>query len=355
MQAVILAGGQGTRLRPLTLSRAKSVVPLLNRPFLAYQLALLREHGVGDVILSCSYRVDDVRRTLGDGTSAGVRLRYVVEAEPLGTGGGVRNAADLAAGPVFVLNGDVLTDVDLAAMRRFHEKHGSRTTIFLMRVDDPRPYGLVEMDDEGRLRGFREKPTTAEEITTDTVNAGVYLIDGELLRRIPSDRAVSIEREFFPALIADGIPCFGWCVPAYWRDIGSPGAYRAAQIDLLEGRVRTGLHPPGDRRGESWIEAGGSAATDARVEAPSVVGPGVELHAGCHVGPLSVIGEHSRIGARARVERAVLWERVDVGEGAMLRDCVVGADVRIGAHAEIGANVVLESGAVIPERTRLRS
>src|SRR5437016_9940961 len=138
LQAVILAGGQGTRLRPLTLERAKPVVPLLNRPFLTYQLVLLREHGITDVILSCSYRVDDVRAALGDGRGLGMRLRYVIEEIPLGTGGGVRNAADLARGTVVVLNGDVLTDVDLSAMRRFHDAHGSRTTIFLVRVENPR-------------------------------------------------------------------------------------------------------------------------------------------------------------------------------------------------------------------------
>ena len=185
------------------------MVPLLGRPFLAYQLALLREHGVTDVILACSYRVDDVRQALGEGEHLGVRLRYVIEDEPLGTGGGVRNATDLARGTVFVLNGDVLTDADLTAMRRLHESRGSRTTIFLMPVADPRAYGLVELDGEGRLRRFREKPGPDEPLTTNTINAGIYLIDAALLARIPAGRAVSIEREFFPALIADGIPCFG--------------------------------------------------------------------------------------------------------------------------------------------------
>ena len=222
LQAVILAGGQGTRLRPLTLARAKPVVPLLNRPFLAYQLALLRAHGVTDVVLACSYRVDDVRAALGDAEHLGVRLRYVVEDEPLGTGGGVRNAADLVSGTLFVLNGDILTDPNLTEMRQLHETRGSRTTIYLQPVPDPRQYGLVETEADGRLKAFREKPTADEEITTNTINAGIYLIDAQLLSRIPRDRASSIEREFFPALIADGVPCYGWCPTAYWRDIGNP-------------------------------------------------------------------------------------------------------------------------------------
>ncbi|MBI3635195.1 MAG: NDP-sugar synthase [Candidatus Rokubacteria bacterium] len=352
MQAVILAGGQGTRLRPLTLARAKPVVPFLNRPFLAYQLGLLHQHGVDDVILSCSYRVDDIRKALGEDT-AGVRLRYVVEKEPLGTGGGVRNAADLTRGLVFVLNGDILCDVDLSALRAFHEEMGARVTIMLVRVPDPRQYGLVELDARGRIQRFREKPTMPEEVTTDTVNAGVYLIDAELLQRIPTDRPVSIEREFFPALIADDVPCFGWIPAAYWRDIGSPAAYRVAQLDLLRGRVRTPLVPAGELRHGCWIAASARVAADATLVPASVIGAGAELAGGCEVGPFTVIGEGCRIGPGARVQNAVLWERVDVGAGAVLRDCVLGADSRVGAHAELGADVVLESGAVIPEHARL--
>ena len=351
LQAVILAGGQGTRLRPLTLTRAKPVVPLLNRPFLAYQLALLQGHGVSDVILSCSYRVEDIRGALGEPRD--VQLRYVIEEVPLGTGGGVRNAADLARGAVFVLNGDVLTDADLTAMRRFHESRGSRTTIFLMPVDEPRAYGLVETGPDGRLTRFREKPGPDEPLTTNMINAGIYLLDAALLTRIPAGRPVSIEREFFPGLITDGIPAFGWTTEAYWRDIGSPAAYRDAQLDLLAGRVRTTLAPPGEPYHGSWLERDVTLATDSVLEPPTLLGSGVEVMAGARVGPFSVVGAHTRIGPRARVEGAVLWERVAIGADAVLRDCLVGADARVGAHAEIGPGVVLESGAVVPDRARL--
>ncbi|MGH7355367.1 MAG: sugar phosphate nucleotidyltransferase [Candidatus Rokuibacteriota bacterium] len=352
-QAVILAGGQGARLRPLTVARAKPVVPLLNRPFLAYQLALLADHGVRDVVLACSYRVDDVRQALGDAEHLGVRLRYIVETEPLGTGGGVRNAADLAAGSVFVLNGDVLTDADLGAMRRFHAERRARVTIMLTRVRDPRQYGLVETDPDGRLRRFREKPGPDETLTTDTINAGVYLMDASLLERIPAGRPVSIEHEVFPGLIAGAIPCYGWLTESYWRDIGSPQAYRDAQLDLLAGRVRTSLEPAGERRNGSWLERDVRLATGAVLDPPAVLAAGVEVMAGARVGPFSVLGADTRIGPRARVEGAVLWERVDVGSDAVLRNCLVGADARVGAHAEIGPGVVLESGAVVPDRARL--
>lgn len=329
------------------------MVPLLNRPFLAYQLALLRRHGVTDVILACSYRVDDVRAALGEAEHLGVRLRYVIEAEPLGTGGGIRNAADLTRGTVWVLNGDVLTDADLSAMREFHRAHGSRTTIFLRPVPDPRQYGLVETDAEGRLRRFREKPAPHEPIETNTINAGVYLMDAELLARIPTRQVVSVEREVFPALIADGVPCYGWTADAYWRDIGSPAAYRAAQLDLLAGEVNTPLSPPGALRDGCWIEPSAFVAPEARLQAPAVIGAGVAIGPRAQVGPGTVLGDRTRIGADARVEGAVLWEGVEVGERSVLRDCVIGADVCIGADVDVPPGVVLESGAHVADHARL--
>jgi NDP-sugar pyrophosphorylase family protein len=329
------------------------VVPLLGRPFLAYQLALLKEHGVTDVILACSYRVDDVRQALGEAEHLGVRLRYVIETEPLGTGGGVRNAADLARGTVFVLNGDVLTDADLTAMRRLHESRGSRTTIFLTPVEDPRAYGLVEVDGDGRLVAFREKPTAAEPITTNTINAGIYLIDAALLTRIPAGRPVSIEREFFPALIAEGIPCFGWAGAAYWRDIGSPAAYRDAQIDLLDGRARSSLPPPGRLRDGCWVAPTARLASGAQVTAPAVIGERVEIGAGAHVGPMAVIGDDSRIADHAHITGAILWDHVTVGPHATLRDCILPSHVTIGPHAHIGPGTVLDPHATIPAHAKI--
>jgi NDP-sugar pyrophosphorylase family protein len=352
-QAVILAGGQGTRLRPLTYERPKPIVPVLNQPFLAYQLALLREHGITDVILACSYRVDDVRAALGDGSALGTHLRYVVEREPLGTGGGVRHAADAARGAVFVLNGDVLTDVDLGTMRRFHHDRRARTTIYVTRVDDVSNYGLVETRADGRVERFREKPGPGEPITSDLINAGIYLIDAELLARIATDRAVSIEREFFPALIDGGIPVYAWQGTSYWRDIGSPAAYLAAQIDLLENRVRTPLAPTGPRVDGTWIAADASIEDGAMIEAPTVIGAGVTIARGSRVGPLAVLGASVRVEAGARISRSVVWEKSEIGAAAQVDGSVVGAGVRIGPGARLEAGTVLESGAVVAARAHL--
>ena len=282
-----------------------------------------------------------------------MQLRYVVEESPLGTGGGVRNAADLAQGTIVVLNGDVLTDADLSAMRRFHETTGSRTTIFLMPVDDPRAYGVVETGSGGRLARFREKPTGDEELTTNMINAGIYLIDAELLARIPADRPVSIEREFFPALIDAGIRSFGWTAPAYWRDIGDPAAYLDAHVDLLDGRARLPLAPPGRHEAGNWFGHGARVEAGAVIEPPSLLGDGVTLGPECHVGPYAVIGDGVTIGGRGRLQRVVIWERVTVGPGATLRGCVVGTGARLGANVELGPGVVLEAESVVPDRTRL--
>jgi mannose-1-phosphate guanylyltransferase len=206
----------------------------------------------------------------------------------------------------------------------------------------------------GLITANREKPTSAEEITTDTINAGIYLIDAALLDRIPRDRPVSIEREFFPGLIADGVPTFGWLGATYWRDIGNPAAYHAAQVDLLQARVRTELEPPGRPREGAWLGEGVEVAAGAVVQGPCVVGAGVRLGDGARVGPLAVLGDGVQVAAGARVERAVLWEGVEVGAGAALEGCVVGAHARIGAGAAVGTGVALESGAVVPAAARVR-
>ncbi|HEU4437603.1 MAG TPA: NDP-sugar synthase [Methylomirabilota bacterium] len=345
--AIILAGGQGTRLRPLTLAVPKPIVPLLNVPFLAYQLALLRRHGITDVVLSCSYLVDEVRRTMGDGRAFGVSLRYAVETEPLGTAGGVRNAVDMVEGLVVVLNGDILADVDLSAMLRFHEERGSRATIYLTRVADPTQYGLVELAPDGAVVAFIEKPA-AGRITTDTINAGAYVLDRAVVASIPVGRAVSIERETFPGLLRDGVPFYGWVHPGYWLDIGSPAKYRQGQLDLLAGKVTTDVRPAGGGADGRFVAPGARVASDAVVSPPCVVGAGARLEGGSRVGPNAVVGAGCVVGAAATVEGAILWDRVEVGPGAVLRDSIVGADSRIGANAHLGPAAVLESGTRVP-------
>jgi NDP-sugar pyrophosphorylase family protein len=351
VQAVILAGGQGTRLLPLTLARPKPLVPLLNTPFLYYQIGLLRQHGIRDIVVSCSDRWEMIRNAMGNGDSSGVRLRYAIEPQPLGTGGGVRNAASLADGRVIVMNGDALTDMDLSAMVAAHARRQAEATIALITVDDPREYGLVETDRDGRVRRFVEKPDSGR-FTARTVNAGVYILERELIDLIPSGQVVSLEREFFPLLLTKRVPFFGWNTGAYWLDIGTPQRYRQAHLDLLSGALHTPVTPPGIRSGNVWMGEGTEVAPGAILTGPAVLGLGVRLATRARVDPFSVLGDRCIVEAGGVVEASVLWEEVQVGVGASLRNCVVGAGCRIGAHCRVEPGVVV-GGGVIPDFSHL--
>jgi mannose-1-phosphate guanylyltransferase len=304
------------------------------------------------VVLSCSYLVDEVRKTMGDGRAFGVSLRYAVEVDPLGTAGGVRNAVDLVGGLVVVLNGDILADVDLSAMLRFHGERGSRATIYLTRVADPSQYGLVELSPDGAVKAFIEKPE-AGRITTDTINAGAYVLDRSVVAAIPAGRPVSIERETFPGLLRDGVPFYGWVHDGYWLDIGSPAKYRQGQLDLLAGKVATDVTPPGrvDARGPVGPDV--QVASGATVAPPCVIGAGSRLELGCRVGPNAVLGAGCVIGAGATVEGAILWDGVEVGAEAVLRDCIVGSRVGVGARAQLGFTAVVEGNTTVPADTSL--
>lgn len=328
------------------------MVPLLNVPFLAYQLALLRRHRITDVVLSCSYMVDEVRRIMGDGAAHGVRLRYAVETDPLGTAGGIRNAVDLVRDLVIVLNGDILADPDLSALLRFHAERGSRATIYLTRVPDPSQYGLVELEADGRIRSFVEKPEPGR-ATVDTINAGVYVLDRGVVASIPTDRAVSIERETFPGLLRDRVPFFGWVSENYWLDIGNPAKYRQGQLDLLAGRVATDVEPPGARIDGRRVAPGASVAPGATLAAPCVIGAGTRVESGARVGPNAVLGADCVVSAGARIEGAILWDGVTVGPDAVLQDCIVGSHVRIGAGAQLGFTAVVEGRTAVPAGARL--
>jgi NDP-sugar pyrophosphorylase family protein len=298
------------------------------------------------VVLSCSYLVNEIRQTMGDGSQWGVALEYAVETEPLGTAGGVRNAADLVSGLVVVLNGDILTDADVSAMLRFHTERGSRATLYLTRVEDTSPYGLVDLAADGGVKRFVEKPGPADR-TTDTINAGIYVLDASLLGRIPPGRVASMEREFFPGLLADSVPCFGWVDDGYWIDIGSPAKYRQAHLDLLGGLLEVHVGPARARGAARAIAADAIVGARAETTPPVVIGAGCRLEPDSRVGPASVLGPGCVVGAGAAVEGAVLWERVAVGPGAVLRDCILGADVRVGPHAQVAPGTVLEDGAVV--------
>ncbi len=323
MQALVLAGGEGTRLRPLTLTVPKPAMPLAGRPFLTFMLDWLAGHGVTEAILSCGYRSDDVRRVLGD-IYDGMRLRYVVEEEPLGTAGPVRLAADagVLAERFLVLNGDTLTDFDLSAEVDQHERTGAEGTLALMAVEDTASYGAVPTDEDGRVVEFLEK---IENPPTNRINAGAYVLERSVADRIEPGRAVSFERDIFPEMARDGV-LYGFMAEGYWIDIGTPERYLEATYDLLAGRVASRL-PESDETG-SLIYAG-------------------SITSGARIGPQSVIGSHCVVGERSVVERSVLHESVRIGEDCILNESILGEGVRVEDGARIGPGAVIGAGAVV--------
>jgi mannose-1-phosphate guanylyltransferase len=324
MQAIVLVGGEGTRLRPLTSDVPKPAVTLVDRPFLAYAIEWLAAHGVSEVVLACGFLPDVLRETLGEQERAGVGITYVAEPEPLGTAGAIRFAADALGDRLedrfLALNGDVLADLDLSALVRAHEERGARATIALHPVEDSSAYGLVRCDEEGRVLEFLEK--TGEAVPGE-INAGAYVLDRSVFDLVPAGQPVSIEREVFPRLVEDGL--HGLLLDGYWMDIGTPDRYLQASWDILEGRVETRVEPtsPG-----MLVAEGATIATEAKVGPRAVIAAGSRVEAGAEVGE-SVLLDGCTVGADARIAGSILAPGVQVDPGAQLVNAVVGRDERV--------------------------
>ena len=345
MQAVVLVGGEGTRLRPLTLETPKPMVPVMNMPFLERTLRRLKEAGIDDVILPAGYLPEAISSYFGDGTRLGMRLRYVIEETPLGTAGALKNVEQFIDGPFFVLNGDVLTSLDLRAMRADHQRTGGLATIHLIRVDDPSAFGAVVHDASGRIQAFIEKPSRGD-APSNEVNAGTYLLEREVLDAIPAGRPVSIERETFPALIAAGRPLYAYTTDDYWIDLGRPEAYLAAHRHIFDNTMPLGVVPDVDGPGRDAVPA-------SAVRAPIFVGAGCRIAPDAVVGPYTVLGDNCDIGAGAVVADSLLWDGVVVGAGAHLDTVIVASRARIGAGARVGSGSVIGHGVSVPANTQL--
>ncbi|HET8979508.1 MAG TPA: NDP-sugar synthase [Solirubrobacteraceae bacterium] len=351
MQALILAGGEGTRLRPLTSTVPKPVVPLAGRPFISYMIEWLRGHGVDDVILACGFMADGVRSVLGDGAALGVSLRYVEEPSPLGTGGALKYAEDLLAERFFMLNGDVLTDIDLTAQLAQHEATGARATVALIPVEDPSAYGLVRRNGDMSVSEFVEKPS-AEEIDTHLVNAGAYILDRDILAGMaPAGTRISIERDVFPSLVGEGL--YGYEAAGYWMDIGTPERYLQATFEILEGDVQTETgRRIADGQGVLWEDGRAAGGT---VHAPALVGSGCEVAADAVIGPRTVLGRGVSVGAGAHIDSSVLHDGARVGAGTRIQGSIVGPGARIGDGCTLHGRVMLGQDVTIGSGNTLRA
>lgn len=326
MQAIVLVGGEGTRLRPLTSDVPKPAVTLVDRPFLAYAIEWLAAHGVDEVVLACGFLPDVLKEALGGHEHAGVAITYAVEPEPLGTAGAIRFAAEALGDRLddrfLALNGDVLADLDLSALARAHDERGASATIALHPVEDSSAYGLVRRDESGQVLEFLEK--TGEAVPGE-INAGAYVLERSVLDLVPAGRAVSIEREVFPRLVGNGL--HGLLLEGYWMDIGTPERYLQASWDILERRVETRVEPtsPG-----LLVADDAEVAEDARVGPRAVVSTGCRLETGAEVGE-SVLLDGCVVGKGARVERSILAPGARVEPDAQLVNAVVGRDERVPA------------------------
>jgi mannose-1-phosphate guanylyltransferase len=344
MQALVLVGGEGTRLRPLTLTRPKPAITLVDRPFIRFMIEWLSRHGISEIILACGFRPDDLQAALGDGPGAGPPLRYLEEREPLGTAGPIRLAADseMLDERFVVVNGDLLTDLDLTAHIAAHEERNAVASLALYPVDDPSSYGLVRRDESGMVTGFLEKPDPAE-IDTDEVNAGAYVLERSIVDLIPAERSVSIEREVFPRLVGQGL--FGLRLDGYWMDIGTPERYLQASWDILTGAVETEVRARVDEAG-AGVDQRAEVDGSATLEAPILIESGAHVAAAA-IGPRAVLGEGCEIAAGARITGSVLHARCRIGADAVVADSILGGGVEVGEGAEIGHGSVIGDGARI--------
>jgi NDP-sugar pyrophosphorylase family protein len=343
MRAVILAGGEGTRLRPLTLSTPKPVVPVVDRPFLRHQIDLLVGAGVREIVFSVAYRPERVEAVFGDGSALGVRIRYAVEETPLGTGGAVRNALPLLDERTVVLNGDILTDVDLAAVVARHEAQKARATILLTPVANPAAYGLVETDPAGRVLRFLEKPRP-EQITTNTINAGIYVLETDSLELMAAGVNTSIERVFFPALLERGEKVLGPVHRGYWIDIGTPEKYLQVHRDILNRRFAVALD--GSPRAEGVVHPTARVSDEALLDGHFYVGPGCEVEPGARLGPDAVLVADVRVRPGAYLRDCVLWRGVEAGPDCEVQGSLVGPGIRLGRSSVLRGAVLGEGSAV---------
>ena len=342
MQALILAGGEGTRLRPLTSTVPKPVVPLVDRPFITYMLEWLHSHGVDDVVMSCGFMAQGVHNVLGDGSQLGIRLRYVEEPRPLGTGGAVKYAEPLLEERFLMLNGDVLTDLDLSAQITQHERTGAQATLALIAVEDPSAYGLVRLADDRSVVEFLEKPAPDQIVDANLVSAGAYVLERSVLELLPPAQPASIERDVFPNLVGDRL--FGYVADGYWLDIGTPQRYLQGTFDILEGTVETEV---GRRLGDTYLEVPEDVESEGRIVPPALVGPGCRIGPGARVGSRAVLGHGVKVGAETIIDGSVVLNGAEIGEHCTLQNCIVGAGVRVGSGTHVEGEAVLGEGVTI--------
>ena len=339
MKAVVMAGGEGTRLRPLTSNQPKPMVPIVGKPCMEHILELLREHGLTDVIVTVAFLPQAIRGYFGDGESLGMEIGYSVEESPLGTAGSVRHAGKQLDETFIVISGDALCDVDLTELIAFHKERQAAVTIGLKAVDNPLEFGIVVTDEEGRVERFLEKPSWSQ-VFSDTINTGIYVLEPEVLRHVPTDRPYDFSKELFPYLLDMGRPIYGFAMDGYWQDIGNLDQFRQANFDALDEAVA--LDVPGIRlRGNVWLGEGVELDDLEQIEGPAFVGNYTRIAAGATVAPYSVLGAGVTVRERARTSRSIVDSGSYLGQSCRIDGAILGKRVDVRAHAVINEGVAI--------------
>ncbi|MFA6548348.1 MAG: NDP-sugar synthase [Candidatus Margulisiibacteriota bacterium] len=335
LKAIIIAGGLGTRLRPLTNTTPKPIVPVVNLPFVVHQIELLARHGVAEIVLNLHYLSAEIKKVLGDGREWGIKLRYSIEEHPLGTAGAVKNAEEFFGDELLVIfNGDVLTDFDVSKIAAYHQEKNALVTLTLTEVEDPTAFGLILTDKDGRVTKFIEKPSW-DMVTTHNINAGLYIVDPVIFKQVPKGQPYSFERELYPSLLEQGAAIYGYPSKDYWLDIGNPLKYKEAHRAILKGDV-TGVRVRGKR-----------------VDDCCLVGEDVKMGVGAEIKDCTVLGEHVTVGEHSVLDRTIVWKGTKIGKRVHLSDCILGYNCVVEDEAFIGRGVVLADGSVVKKATRM--
>jgi len=347
MKAVIMAGGEGTRLRPLTSNCPKPMLPLANRPMMEHVVHLLRRHGIDEIVVTVAYLANQIRTYFGDGSEFGVRIVYATEDQPLGTAGSVRNAMDELTDRFLVISGDVLTDIDLGAVVAAHEERGALATIGLVAVENPLEFGIVITREDGSIERFLEKPTWGQ-VFSDTINSGIFVLEPEIFDHIEADRSVDFSSEVFPKLLAEGLPLFGAVATGYWEDVGTLEAYVSAHKDVMDGRVHVDV--PGFAVGQGvWLAEGADVHPDATIDGFAIVGENCRVEAGARLGDYTVLGRNVRVRSDVDIERSVVHDNTYLAEGVRLRGAVIGRSSDLRRKARCDDGVVLGDECFVGE------
>ncbi len=347
MQAIIMAGGVGSRLRPLTCEIPKPMAPILGKPVVQYSLELLKRHGITGCTMTLQYLPEKIIRAFGDGRRLGLPISYALEKQPMGTAGSVKNAMEQVDGTFVVMSGDALTDVDLTDAIRFHREKKAMATLVLKRVENPVEYGIVVTDSAGRVVRFQEKPTWGE-VFTDTANTGIYILEPEVMKLLPADSPCDFSGDLFPKMLEMSADMYGYLTEGYWCDVGSMEQYLQAQIDAMEGRVRLELPCAGDGHGR-YISPAARIAPNAQIGSPCYIGAGAVVEDYAVLGEGVVLGEDAVVSQGASLKRAVLGHSAFVGRNCQLRGCVLCDGAQMKTLSSCFEGSVLGEGAIVQE------